>query len=47
MSVAASMGVLHDCGFNCTTDDAMIVAVTGPWPVAAQAIIDASGAQVY
>lgn len=38
----------NECSnFNCTTDDATIVAVTGPWPMAAQAIIDASGAQVY
>lgn len=37
----------NDCAqFNCTVDNATIVAVTGSWPPAAQAIIDGSGAGV-
>lgn len=37
----------NDCPqFNCTTDAATIFAVKGPWPPAAQAIIDAAGAGV-
>lgn len=36
---------VNDCAqFNCTADAASVVAVTGAWPAAAQAIIDAAGA---
>lgn len=42
---ATVQGPRNDCAqWNCTVDDATIVAVTGAWPPEAQAIIDASGA---
>ena len=39
------LGPNNQCAqWNCTVDQATIYAVDGPWPPAAQAIIDGSGA---